>query len=116
MNSAIIIVAIVKRLGFTPRRGAGTKSAHNIILTKINNEVERNRKTEIKQIMAVSEDCKPTIILTQFSSLLLYVHREGRGAQNVHLDFHTAPELSLTQLPKLSLTRIKLGELSLTRI
>ena len=66
--------------------------------------------------MAVSEDSKPTIILTQFSSVLFYVHREGRGAQNVHLDFHTAPELSLTQLLKLSLTRIKMGELSLTRI
>ena len=32
------------------------------------------------------------------SSVLLYVHRDptdylGRGAQDVHLDFHTAPEL-----------------------
>ena len=32
------------------------------------------------------------------SSVLLYIHRdhkdyEGRGAQDVHLDFHTAPEL-----------------------
>ena len=33
-----------------------------------------------------------------FSSMILYVHRdhtdyEGRRAQDVHIDFHTAPEL-----------------------
>ena len=36
--------------------------------------------------------------MEQFSSLLLYVHRDdkvyyGREAQDGHLDFHTAPEL-----------------------
>ena len=36
----------------------------------------------------------------QFSSVLLYVHRDrtdcsGRGAQDGHLHFHTAPELCL---------------------
>ena len=39
----------------------------------------------------------------QLSSVLLYVHRDhkdyqGRGAQDVHLDFHTAPELRIDQL------------------
>ena len=39
-------------------------------------------------------------VMSNSSSVLLYVHRDhkdyyGRGAQDGHLDFHTAPELSL---------------------
>ena len=45
--------------------------------------------------------------ILSFSSMLLYVHRNhkacsGRGVQDDHLDFHTAPELWTPMHPTLS--------------
>ena len=88
-------------IGFRAR--ARTRKAIMLVSTIIDAEAAARTTMNARRNGRRSERLMVLPATAQLSSVLLYVHRDhkdyqGRGAQDVHLDFHTAPELCLEKV------------------